>query len=179
MTNGVTQAAIGAIGEDDPKADWILQPQEHAGGLPPEAGPLARVLRADAIRQIMTRYDEFDARANAAQAVYKKRSRQAIRARLIAILIGGLFLLPIAGAGLAGAVAVKAALAVQYVCLAAALGLAAYISVGRLFKRWMEARAEVELARLALFDQVMEAREEAQTGELPLLPLKLEYVRRY
>jgi hypothetical protein len=76
-------------------------------------------------------------------------------------------------------VAVKAALAVQYVCLAAALGLAAYISVGRLFKRWMEARAEAELARLALFDQVMEAREEARPGELPLLPLKLEYVRRY
>jgi hypothetical protein len=179
MTNGVTQAAIGVIGEDDPEADWFLQPKEHADKLPPEAGALARVLRSDAIRQIMARYTDFDTRANAAQAVYKKRSRQAIRARLIAILIGGLFLLPIGGAGLAGAVAVKAALAVQYVCLAAALGLAAYISVGRLFKRWMEARAEVELARLALFDQGMEAREEAQPGELPLLPLKLEYVRRY
>jgi hypothetical protein len=43
----------------------------------------------------------------------------------------------------------------------------------------MEARAEVELARLALFDQVMEAREEAQPAELPLMPLKIEYYRRY
>ncbi|MGB0087732.1 MAG: hypothetical protein WBP94_20440, partial [Rhodomicrobiaceae bacterium] len=180
MSDGrVQEAAVAAIGKDDPDSDWNLRPQEHAKSLPPQAGALARVLHSDAVRQIMARFTEADARANAVQAHYKKRSRQAIFARLGAILIGGLFLLPISDAGMAGAFALKLGLFLQYGCLTIALALAAYLSVRRLFARWMEGRADAELARLALFEMVMTATEPVRDGELPLLPLKLEYFRRY
>ncbi len=172
-------AAAAAIGADDPAADWQLRPDTHAAALPPEAGTLARILQSADVRAIMTRYTAADSRAVAAQAVYKKRSRQAIYARLGAILVGGLFLLPLGGAGVAGVSAVKLGIVVQYACLGIALGLAAFLSARKLFSRWMEARAEAELARLALFDVVMEADEAARPGELPVLPLKLDYLRRY
>ena len=43
----------------------------------------------------------------------------------------------------------------------------------------MKERAIAELARVKLFNDLMEANEEPRNGELPLLPLKLEYFRRY
>jgi hypothetical protein len=44
----------------------------------------------------------------------------------------------------------------------------------------MKARAKAEIARIALFDEVMKAVDSpAQPRELPLLPLQFEYFRRY
>lgn len=173
----VDQTAGALIGADDPASDWMLRPGTHAKALPPGAGALARVLGSQAVKNIMARYTEADTRAVAAQAVYKRRSRQAIYARLVAILIGGLFLMPLTA--ILSAAAVKVGLIIQYACIAAALGLAAYLGAARLFSRWMEARAEAELARLALFDLIVDAEEPSREGELPILPLRLEYFRRY
>jgi len=39
-----TKLAMEAIGKDDPRADWILRPEEHADRLPAEAGALKRIL---------------------------------------------------------------------------------------------------------------------------------------
>src|SRR5262249_42697326 len=53
------------------------------------------------------------------------------------------------------------------------------------FDSWMKARAQAEDARIELFRRVMDAVDPApgagarQGGELKLLPLKLEYFRRY
>lgn len=172
-------AAAAAIGADDPDADWQLRPDAHAHALPPEAGALARILQSAAVREIIARYTAADARAVAAQAVYKIRSRQAIFARLGAILAGGMFLLPLDSAGAAGGVAMKLGIVVQYACLGLALALTAFLNARKLFARWMGARADAELARLALFDVVMDAKETPRPGELPVLPLKLDYLRRY
>lgn len=182
-TNGVTQAAIEAIGEDDPGADWILRPEKHADALSPQAGALARVLRQDGIREIKARYATSDARAITAQEKYKRMSRRVIWARLLAILVGGVVVLPLAGSQLLGPETLprilQAGTVVQYGLLALALFAAAYMSARGFFARWMEARAEAELARLKLFDHVIDADEPANTGEVPLLPPALEYFRRY
>jgi hypothetical protein len=167
------------IGKDDPNSDYTLQPEKHADMLLPEAGAFARILRSDALRAIMARYTMHDARAKQAQAVYKKLSRIAIYARLGAVLVGALFLLPLDTSADAGRSALTIGTALQYVFLGIALIVTAWIGARRSFSRWMEARAEAELARLALFDTVMATSETLGDGELPLLPLKLEYLRRY
>jgi hypothetical protein len=43
----------------------------------------------------------------------------------------------------------------------------------------MNKRAESEIARIELFNRIVHTHETSQGDELPLLPLKLEYFRRY
>lgn len=43
----------------------------------------------------------------------------------------------------------------------------------------MQRRATAETTRIGLFDRVLAAKEDSREGELPLLPLQLEYFRRY
>jgi len=174
MTEAVQQAAIAAIGKDDPGADWVLRPKEHAAALPPEAGALARVLQSEDVRTVMERYTDHNRQAVTAQDRYKARSRLAIRARL-----GAIILLPIAQLFTESQTVITIGTVLQYACLGVALLITAWINTAGLFSRWMEARSQAELARLALFDVVMEASQPAREGELPLLPLKLDYIRRY
>jgi hypothetical protein len=178
-TQNVTGAARQAIGADDEASDWQLRPEQHAAALPPEAGALARVLRSERIREIMARYTENDQKAVRAQDLYKSRSTLAVWARLGAIIVGAFFLLPLGSwlSQASGIVTIGTGL--QYLCLGVALLVTAYINTAGLFSRWMTARSEAEIARLALFDAVIEAEETPREGELALLPLKLEYLRRY
>jgi hypothetical protein len=175
--------AISAIGADDPASDWILRPEIHSISLPPQAGALSRILARADVKAIMVRYAGADSRAIKAQAAYKTLCRRVIQARFLAVLSGGALVLPIVTSGVLekpySTYLLQAGTVLQYSFLAIALFLAAYLSLRGFFRGWMEARAEAELARAELFDHVMRSDEPAKLGELPLLPLALEYFRRY
>lgn len=172
-----TQSAISAIGPDEPAHDWQLKPRDHAARLPREAGALKRVLERDSIQDIMQRFAEDDAVAVAAQKAYKSAGHWGLRFATLAALIGALFLLPL-DVWLGEPVRVVA-LVLQYAALAGAVIASQYLIWRRPFDTWMKARGKAEISRVTLFDTVMEAEESAASGELPLLPLKLEYFRRY
>lgn len=174
MPKTIAEAAIGRDNED---SDWQLRPELHADVLPPEAGALKRVLQRNELKQIVQRFRSADLAALRAQARYKRIGRLALYSTSIATVIGALFVLPIEAllkgfpAGLAS-VAQVSALMIAF--LASRL-----LAVSAPFDVWMKRRAEAEIARIDLFDTIARAEEPVQQDELPLLPLKLEYFRRY
>jgi hypothetical protein len=179
MTPPDSRDAISALGAEDTGRDWELRPLDHAAGLPKEAGSLRRILERPEVQAIMTQYLRFDREAVTAQRRYKRASQIAIWARLGAIAVGALFLLPALATAKPGATLYQLAIGVQYLCLMLAFLFSALMNYRRLFPRWMEARAKAELARRSLFEFVAEADEEAKAGELSALPLQLEYFRKY
>jgi hypothetical protein len=68
---------------------------------------------------------------------------------------------------------------VEYLLLYVAFFSGRYLTLARPFPKWMDARAEAELARAGIFSEIMDAEEAARDNEIPVLPLKLEYFRRY
>lgn len=166
-----------AVGSENPEADWRLAPSTHAANLSPEAGALRRVLERPEIRDLMTTFQTSDTEAGAAQSRYKSVGRLALRAILAATLVGAIFILPLELWKKPMALGIATAL--QFLLLALGYGCSLYLAHSKVFDQWMKARAKAELARIALFDQVMAAEEASRSGELPLLPLQLEYVRRY
>ena len=175
--NDVTQRAIAAVGPDEPATDWQLRPREHAARLPVDAGALKRVLEHEDIQDIMQRFSQDDAAAVAAQKAYKSAGHWGLRCSTVAAVIGALFLMPIDT--WFGETARVIALVIQYAALAAAIIASRILIWKQPFDRWMKARGKAESSRVALFDTVMSANDEVRAGELPLLPLKLEYFRRY
>ncbi len=166
-----------AIGEDDAASDWQLRPLDHARTLPETAGALRRVLERDDIKRIMSRFDAADGAAIAAQAHYKRIGRLGLYAATVATVTGALFLLPIEP-WLHGLPAAIASI-VQVLGLVVAFLSSRYLIVAKPFDAWMKNRAAAEIARVELFDTVSKASETSRTGEIPLLPLALEYFRRY
>jgi hypothetical protein len=175
--NDITNRAIEAIGRDEPSSDWILKPLEHAAKLPPEAGALKRILERKEHRTTMGQYAEADRNALSAQARYKRAGRIALGASLAATLVGAIFILPPAQ-GIPADVRGLATLA-EYFLLFVAFLAARYLTFAHPFDLWMKQRATAEIARIRLFNQIMQDGEVARENELPLLPLKLEYFRRY
>lgn len=166
-----------AIDRGDRASDWQLRPELHAAALPAEAGALKRVLERNEIKAIVERYRTADAAAVLAQARYKRIGRLGLYATTLATLVGAFFLLPIEP-WLRGTPAAIAS-TVQVLALVVAFLASRLLAVGSPFDAWMKKRAEAEIARIALFEEVGKANEAAREGELDLLPLKLEYFRRY
>jgi hypothetical protein len=71
------------------------------------------------------------------------------------------------------------ATAVQAVLLLVSLGSSLLIGSLQPFEAWMLKRAEAENARASLFNEVVSAHATAEADERVLLPLQLEYFRRY
>ncbi len=172
-----TTPAEAAIGQDDAASDWKLRPEHHARELPREAAALKRVLERGEIEAIIKRFRAADTKAIAAQTRYKRIGRLGLYAATMAAVVGALFLLPIEPwlkdpAG-------SAASAVQISGLVVAFLASRFLIIAKPFDAWMKNRAEAEIARVALFDAVADASEPAREGEIALLPLALEYFRRY
>jgi len=166
-----------AIGQDDAASDWQLKPDRHAQMLPTAAEALKRVLARDDIKEIADSFRLADAKAIAAQARYKHIGRLGLYAATVATLIGAIFLLPIEP-WLQGSAAAIASM-LQVVSLMMAFLASRYLIIAKPFDAWMKSRAEAEIARVGLFNAVTGATEMSRDGELPLLPLALEYFRRY
>jgi len=176
--NEVENQAVAAIGADDPSSDWKLAPEAHAAKLPPEAGALRRVLEQPQMQTIIEQFEVADRAAVRAQSRYKKVARLRLYAGVAATIVGATFILPLETWVSSAWRNIPAV--VQYGCLCASLMAALYLSRFRPFDAWMKARARAEIARISLFNLVMDSADEAlQPGEAPLLPLKLEYFRRY
>jgi hypothetical protein len=166
-----------AIGTDDPGSDWQLAPAAHAAKLPPEAGALRRILESADVETCIKQFEITDRQAIAAQRRYKRVGSLRLYSGVAATIIGAMFILPL-DAWISGATSIPAA--VQYGCLAASIFAALLLARAQPFDAWMKARARAEIARIALFTHVMKSVDPLpQPGELPALPLKLEYFRRY
>ncbi|WBQ09867.1 DUF4231 domain-containing protein [Hyphomonadaceae bacterium ML37] len=179
----ITRAAINAIGMHTASPDWRLEPQAHAARLPAEAGALKRILMRSDLQGLMDQFSAADSRAGAAQSRYKRFGRLAIMLNAGAVILGALSL---AGADILSTFGVEpgditrsVALSVQYGLIAAALISAQLVIRLRPFETWMKARAAAEMCRLELFETVIRLKEPQKDGELALLPLQLEYFRRY
>lgn len=175
--NDLSKQAEAAIGKDDPTSDWKLAPGAHAAALPPEAGALRRILQHSEVESIINTFEVADKEAVEAQGRYKRVARLRLYTGVAATIVGTTFILPL-DEWIHYFISIPAA--VQYSCLAVSIVAALHLVRSQPFDVWMKARAKAEIARIALFDQVMEAVDSStQAGELPLLPLKLEYFRRY
>ena len=129
-------------------------------------------------KDIIGHFRAADARAIAAQSRYKRIGRLGLYAATVAAVIGALFLLPIEP-WLQGREARRLLRCVQVLGLVVAFLASRYLVVAKPFDAWMKNRAEAEIARVGLFNAVTDATETCREGELHLLPLALEYFRRY
>lgn len=172
-----SEQAIAAIGKDDPGTDWQLRPETHARAMPADTGALKRVLERQELQQIIQRFRTADTAAIAAQGRYKRIGRLGLYAGTVATVMGALFLLPVES-WLQGPSAVIAT-SVQISSLTVAFLASRLLAVAKPFDAWMKQRAEAEIARIELFDRITQSEEAHEGNELPLLPLKLEYFRRY
>lgn len=182
----ITKQAIEAIGENAP-TDWRLEPKEHARSLPEIAGSLKRTLEQEGLKGVIGRFSEADQRAISQQLHYKRVGRIGIWTRFLSILIGAAFIFPFerlvigsdGGPLLFGMDITQAAFVIQLLLLGSAFFAGQWLAYFRPYDKWMEARAKAEDARIELFDKVLRSKEQARPGELAILPLQLEYFRRY
>jgi len=173
----LSRQAEAAIGQDDAGADWKLNPKSHASDLPLEAGALRRVLERPEIQSIISEFEVADKEAVEAQRRYKRVARLRLYTGVAATIVGATFILPV-DEWMKGFLSIPTA--VQYGCLVVSIVAALHLIRSKPFDVWMKARAKAEIARIALFDEVMKAVDgPAQPRELPLLPLQFEYFRRY
>jgi hypothetical protein len=168
--------AIRAVGSEH-ESDWKLEPFTHAARLPPEAGALKRILTRPEIAAIMERFSTADRAAIKAQKNYLTWTKIAFLCRFLSIACGTAALLDIATILPEGIASLG--LGLQYTFIAGALVIGLVLGFRQPFEVWMGKRAAAENERLDLFGKVMSAEEPSQAGELPLLPLQLEYFRRY
>jgi hypothetical protein len=168
--------AIRAVGSEH-ENDWKLEPLTHAGLLPPEAGALKRILTRPEIAAIMERFSTADRAAIRAQKNYLTWTKLAFMCRFLSIACGTAALLDIAEILPEGIASLG--LGLQYTFIAGALIIGLVLGFRQPFEVWMGKRAAAENERLDLFNKVTSTEEPPQTGELPVLPLQLEYFRRY
>lgn len=177
-----SEQAIAAIGSQEPD-DYRLEPGTHAQRLRPEAGPLRRVLARPEIAGIIARFEAADRAAIRWQGFYRWLSQVAFVSRFLVITIGALLLLryvqaPVGWQASAGWLP-SLGLGVEYSLIALSFLATLVLAFLQPFEKWMLQRAVAENARNDLFDRVYALSEQPCAGELPLLPLQLEYFRRY
>ncbi len=168
--------AIKAIGHAG-AMDWDLKPETHAASLPEAAGPLKRILEGAILKDIINAYNQSDTTAKAAQTHYKRLARIAALTSFAAVVLGGILLLP-RHAPIPAYILTTASI-IQVSLLVCSFVSSLTLAFSKPFNAWMHARAEAETARIGLFNAVLAADEQPRSGELDLLPLQLEYLRRY
>ncbi len=174
--SATTQKAIAAIGADAP-TDWQLNVELHSESLGSNARLLKQILNAPQFAEIVSTFRSADDAAKSAQKFYKRLARLSAWTGFGAALFGSLVLM--AASALAVGSLLTAAAALQAVLLIVSLGSSLLIGSLQPFEAWMLKRAEAENARASLFDQVMAARGPTDREDRILLPLQLEYFRRY
>jgi hypothetical protein len=172
----VAEAARRALG-DGVSTDFQLAPEQHAKSLPADAAPLRAVLEQKELKQIIHAFRTYDAEAAAAQRAYKREAKAAALAAFAAVAFGTVIILP--GAPVIPAHIILAAAIAQTVLMAISLALSIKVGAARNFENWMEKRGQAENKRLELFAAVLDAEERTPSQPIPLLPLQLEYIRRY
>ncbi len=174
----VTRDAIEAIGSDEP-ADWKLQPETHALSLPPNAGALKRILQRDTCRRTIEAFRIDDAAAVSSRKWYVFYAGWAALLSLVSIICASI-LLTVFGLNPS-----KSDSLVTHLSIVIGVSVSLSFILSLLEKwfdpaqKWMASRAAAENERMRLFSEVVAANEPVKANELPLLPLQLEYFRRY
>jgi hypothetical protein len=176
--HALSKAAIEAVGPDQP-TDWELRPDKHSAALKDAAAaaPLASLLQSPDLVPIVNRYVSCNRASMLAQAAYKRWAQLSAVASLLAVAIASVMLLPRVG-GINDATVTFAAV-LQFLLLAVSFLASLWLGWRRPYDTWMRKRADAETARIQLFRQVTMAEVSEQGGGLPILPLQLEYFRRF
>ncbi len=182
----VTQLCEQAIGKNQDD-DYKLRPATHAVSLAKSGNArlLVNVLRSTDLQEIVESYSTNDKQALRAQGKYKFLAKTAIWLVFLAIITAAIA----AALPLDDILSIKGAehqarlIAIMFLFLAlmGAFGILFWLETSKPYVRWHEARGRAELARKNLFRAVFAAKiaKAPVQGESPLLPLKLEYFRRY
>ncbi len=172
------RAAGDAIGEGK-EDDYVIAPTKHADQLAEQAPALAKILRRSEISTVARLYEEKDAEARQAQAVFKRMARRANWAVLLTACFSTLLLMTVPLAVLS-----KGWLQMLLgICGIVAGGLGSMwlfrVRDGNLLERWMTARAGAETRRIEYFELSTSMKDDCEGGYIPLPLLQLEYFRRY
>jgi hypothetical protein len=174
-----------AIGPEQ-QTDYRLEPQKHASRLPAEAGALARILEDSAVRAVIGRYEDAGRDAKLHQAHHLNAGKYNIVMAAGAAIAGALVLHMGSGDEASGphAASRMGLIGLQWICLAGVAATEFLRRTRNSYEKWMSARSRAESSRVELFELVCGLRDvdlpiEQRPGELPLLPLQLEYFLRY
>lgn len=173
---GVTQDAIAVI-EDlaARKVSW-RRLDEHITALPQSAGALARVLARPEFRASVATYETNSKAASTAQDVHKYYARIGC---ITGFLIAAVAATRLYAGTAAGQPVGQALSGVQAALLVVMVWAIANLRWRKPHEEWGRARARSERLRIEHFRQLLLADEPARPGEIPTLPLLLEYVRLY
>ena len=178
LTLEITRDALSAIGEDS-ALDWQLQQETHALSLPPSAGALKRVLERDIFASAVEAYKTNDAAAISSRKQRVFYAGWAAALSFISIVCASILLVVF---GLAPS-ATDPIVTTLSIIIGLSISLSFMLSLLEKWfdpaQKWMAGRAVAENARMRLFNEAVAAEEPVKANELPLLPLQLEYYRRY
>jgi len=170
-----TDAAIAIVDEDRSPRSFALNARAHAKPLGSAGGgELADILESPDIVEIMDRYESFDRSAVRCQNHFRRLYGLSLTAiALLMYLSLAALALPLTED--LQRTAHYWALAVAYIGMLVAFSAMTWLHFSRPNVVWRDARAVAEVERGRLFCAVMDA----QPHTPALLPLRLEYVRRY
>ncbi len=175
VDQSVSARAKRAVGEHN-AGDYILRPAEHAASLPPEAGGLKRILQRPEIETIRTNYVECDRDALRLQGRHMRWGKRGIVAAMLSAIVAvTLMVSPVQLAPLQTVIASSSV----WLLLCGAWFYFVSMMIRRPLEAWYQARANAEEWRKRLFEAVLAADETMLADEIEVLPLQLEYFRRY
>lgn len=176
----VTRRARDAVGSN-PRGNIRIPPlADQVRDLPPEAGPLRRILESEAVHKAQNEHDKFDDEAVRARTSYDRSVLTIILLVFSAVAFGlAPSITPETLLGTTEAASKWLATAFIYAALIFSLLIARRLDRKKTYEAWNEARGSAEFMRRKIVETVMHANETSRPGELPVWPLKLEYFRRY
>ena len=181
--DNIVRRAVAAVGSNPQEEIRIPPLADQIRALAPEAGPLARILQNPQIAGTLARQKAFDRKAVEARRSYDCTWLAILLLVFVTALIRlDALLAPDTLIGMLGTSKRQAEWLVTlliYLSLVLTLFLAWRLGARRHYDVWNEARGAAEYLRRQVFEIVMKAPESSRAGELPVLPLKLEYFRRY
>jgi hypothetical protein len=170
--------AYEVIGKGQPD-DYILDPKGHAKWLAGNAPVLAAILERPQLTVSIEQYEQNDADAKAAQALFKATAQRADLAVFVAVCLSAALLVAQTLAppniakplmiGMSGCAVICGALASMWLFK---------VREGAMLENWMTARAAAEARRLSYFGSVTSAQSTSDSA-IPLPLLQVEYFRRY
>jgi hypothetical protein len=172
-----TEAARTAIGTGAP-LDWSLKPSEHVRALGPESGALVRVLKRSDLEEVVDTFESADREAAKARDRYKRLAGWSAGLSSVAVVLAAAVLLGLSRSINSG-LDLRWLVGAQGAALAVSFVLSFVLAWTRPFDAWMRHRGMAEHQRILFFTRVCEAKEPSRGEELALLPLQLEYFRRY
>ena len=180
MTPGETTAA--AIAAIDAIPATAERTSERAAACAPAADALRRILEGADIVAIDVAQEAEGIVAASKQPRYKWPARVAAILAFLAAALAGAALYATQGGNTSpdSGIAMRHAFVIgQAACALFATVIWVWLWLTGPHEKWLRSRAIAEQRRLQHFDAVFRSRESATQDELPVMPLKIEYMRRY